>query len=217
MPSVEEHNLAMLSDSGSKMTTHRTQDPSLRPDLFAGLRLSTAHAHRGLEEELGLLRPPLTKLRFVRVLAKFLGFHREWEHAMDRHERFAGIFAGRTRVGRLESDLAALGMSETQMADIPPCAAAHSLTRTEAAAMGSLYVMEGSTLGGEHISRALARQDWAPAHGLAYFKPYAEQTRERWETLRQWANEGWQESDWPPIERGANDTFDVLQAWFHRD
>jgi heme oxygenase len=182
-------------------------------DLFRELRIATGLLHRNLESDLALLAPPVTKSRFVWALAGFAGFHRVWEAALESQPDLAACCVGRSRLRLAESDLAQLGMSPRDVARLPGCQAAAALLRTPEIAMGSMYVMEGSTLGGEAISRALRRQDWLPAAGLSYFSPPQRDVRGDWVRLREWATANHPVSSWPAIICGACETFTVLNAW----
>lgn len=59
-----------------------------------------------------------------------------------------------------------------------------------AAAVGALYVLEGSSLGGQFLSRQLReRLQLEPANGGAYFAAYGSATSKHWQAFRRWANE----------------------------
>jgi len=55
---------------------------------------------------------------------------------------------------------------------------------TEAAAWGSLYVLEGSALGGQVITRSLAEAGLHPHNGTAYFHGWGDATPARWREFR---------------------------------
>ena len=84
------------------------------------------------------------------VLQGFHRFHRAWEPMIVGLIDRPDLLAPRARLGAIERDLAALGAAP---ADGP----APDLTALVGAAegWGSLYVMEGSTLGGLVIAKAL--------------------------------------------------------------
>jgi heme oxygenase len=119
----------------------------------------------------------------------------------------------RQRADRAARDLAALGRSPREIARLPLCLAAARLVRSPEAAIGSLYVLEGSTLGGQIISRGLAGAPWLPAEGLGYFDPYGVATGTMWRQFRIWAETVSTTSGTPAIIAGAVATFDTLHAW----
>jgi heme oxygenase len=109
--------------------------------------------------------------------------------------------------------LKALGLTESEISSVPLCADAHSLMADEARVLGSFYVLEGSTLGGQLITRHLSSADWLPAQGLRYFNPYGSRTGEMWRSFRRWLESQAQHHAANDIVAGARATFVVLQKW----
>lgn len=179
--------------------------------LISRLRAATAQAHARLETALALI--PADRDRFIIVLEAFLGFHRVWEPAMRAQSRLAPLFEGRTRRGLLERDLLALGCTPQALAALPDCPRAAGLAADPYAALGSLYVMEGSTLGGRVISAALAEAGGFPPGGLAYFNPYGERTGAMWRAFRAEAEAFAPVHTHGCVERGALDCFALLTEW----
>ena len=187
-------------------------DPGPR-ELLLRLRHATADAHTKLENQLQLLGRVSDRQWFVRVLEGFLGFHIVWERAIRGRPELQAFLEPRSRLPHLRRDLAALGRTTAELDAAPRCLAASALAEDAAQALGSIYVLEGSTLGGQVIHRALSGADWLPAGGLTYFKPYGSRTGEMWRSFRAFAE------DITPPERqdavcaGANRTFALLQEW----
>lgn len=161
------------------MKEARTSAPSGGPDLRDRLREATQPAHQRLEAALGLLDEPVSPRRIVRTLLGFHGFHVVWESALESVLP-ARITGPRLKLALLERDLRRLGVPEESLSQGPRCRAARSLCRSEAAGAGSLYVMEGGTLGGQVIVRALAQTGWFPAQRPSYWNPYGADTGRRW-------------------------------------
>ncbi len=170
-----------------------------RPDLLRRLRDETAVAHRRLEDELDLLSAGPG--RFRAVLEGFHGFHRVWEPAMGT------VIGERARLAVLERDLQGFGLTAAQIAALPRCHEASTLAQSPAGALGSFYVMEGSTLGGQVISRAPG------AAGLGYFNPYGGETGAMWRRFRSWLEAQAAPLDQAEIVAGAVATFEVLRRW----
>lgn len=183
--------------------------PRLPPDLFATLRETTALAHRRLEQDLDLLRPPLSKQRFAEILQRFLAFHLGWEPSLARVPALARLAEPRSRIPHLHRDLANLGLDPQA---VTPSPAAGRLARDLESATGSLYVLEGSTLGGKHISAALAAAPWLPADGLTYFNPYGDHTGVLWNAFKDEARALCGPDAAPAVVAGAHATFDLLRA-----
>jgi heme oxygenase len=177
------------------------------------LRRGSAAAHADLEASLDLVRRVSDRQLFVRVLERFLGFHLAWEHAIRRDPAFADHHAARSRLPHLRRDLAVLGRTHAEQARLPVCADAAGLAAGHAEAVGSLYVMEGSTLGGQVIGRALQDAAWAPRGGLTYFQPYGPRTGEMWRSFLDWADASVPAGERDRAVAGAQRTFDVLRGW----
>jgi len=182
-------------------------------DLRTRIRAASRSEHEALERSLDLLSPPLTRTRFERVLIGFWGFHAAWEPAVRRHAGLASVFAGRGRLELLRADLDALGYGAREIEALPVCAEAAQLAVTPEAAMGSLYVIEGSTLGGQLISRALREARWAAAARLRYFDPYGAETGARWRAFQASLEAASSPAADPLIEAGAVATFGLLRRW----
>lgn len=177
--------------------------------LHARLRNETALSHQRLERSLNLMHPHLEKDCLVELLIGFHGFHRIWEANLARE--LPAAFVPLARLPLIEQDLQVLGLDANKIDAIPGCAPAASLVECADTALGSVYVLEGSTLGGRVITSHLSKMSWWPPAGLRYFDPYGEQTASRWrQTLAQLADaDGAHER----IVAGAVRTFEVLQYW----
>jgi heme oxygenase len=192
-----------------------TRKPAAAPpvELAAVLRAATDRAHQELELSLDLLGREPDRQRFRRVLERFYGFHAVWEQAIREREELRAFQEPRTRLPHLERDLAALGLPTAKLVDLPRCAAARDLANGLPQAIGSIYVMEGSTLGGQVIARALSGLDWVPPGGLAYFQPYGDRTGAMWRAFRAWADEMVPPQDHALAAAGAQRTFALLREW----
>lgn len=181
--------------------------------LSRELREATGAAHAELEAALGIFRRVSDRQAFVGMLERFLGFHLVWERAIRQHAALRSFHEPRSRLPHLRRDLAALGRTSAEQAALPRCAAAAALADSAAAAVGSIYVLEGSTFGGQVISRALAGADWAPRGGLTYFNPYSARTGAMWRAFESWAEARVAGPERPAAVAGANRTFALLQGW----
>ena len=182
-------------------------------DILQRLRGATDAAHRRLESRLDLLSAPLDRGRFLSVLDRFWGFHAEWEKALRGHGAVAALVERRSRTELLARDLAALGRTSAEIERLARCEAAGGLARSRQTAFGSLYVLEGSTLGGRVISGALKGADWLPAGGLRYFDPYGAETGVMWRTFQGALRAESSDASDAAITQGAVETFDLLHRW----
>ncbi|MCR5880942.1 biliverdin-producing heme oxygenase [Phenylobacterium sp. J367] len=184
------------------------------PDLATHLRAETSGAHHSLETSLDLLRRPADRQGFLEVLERFHGFHAVWEGAIRTRSTYAAFHASRARLPHLRRDLAALGRTTAEMRMLPHCLEADALVDGAARTLGSIYVLEGSTLGGQVIARELADSGWLPRGGLTYFNPHGRRTGEMWRGFRTWLGD--QEVDWDETVEGARRTFALLESWAAR-
>ncbi len=183
------------------------------PALHAMLRSETAAAHSRLESVLALLDPPLTRERFLTVLQGFWGFHRVWEPLLAERRELAALLTGRSKLAILEHDLEALGMTRAGIEALPLCLEASRLGGSAMRMLGGVYVLEGSTLGGQVIGKALQGAAWVPENGLQYFNPYGARTGAMWRTLRAALDTASAPAADEEIISGAQDSFALLQDW----
>lgn len=180
--------------------------------LIPRLRAATAKAHEALERDLAFLSAAQDRGRVLDLLQRFYGFHRAWEPALALSP-LGPIAAGRDRLPHLCADLHALGLSAADVAALPHCGAAAKLVATRAGALGSLYVMEGSTLGGQVINHGLRRTAWAPPGGLSYFNPHGKAMAARWRDFLSLLEIQAAGEDVEAVAEGAVRTFEHLAAW----
>ncbi|WEK06090.1 MAG: biliverdin-producing heme oxygenase [Candidatus Devosia phytovorans] len=177
--------------------------------LSERLRRDTDLEHRGLEAALGFdLHAPSAELARA-MLRNFHGVLRDLEPAM--LALAPADLRDRSKLPLLEEDLRKLGMSPSDIAALPAPQNAWR-PQTQAEAMGALYVMEGSTLGGKLIMKALRRlPDW-PLETPTYFDPYGAETGARWSAFRQHLD-GLPAEDGDAVVDGAKHTFVLLQQF----
>lgn len=120
------------------------------------------------------------RARYLRVLQVFAAFLPAWESAVAAAlpARWGEWLRARSRQRFLRQDLEVLGVAEA-----PAPVFAPSLPGA-AAAWGSLYVMEGSALGGQVITRHLAEAGLHPHSGGAFFHGWGEATGAMWREFR---------------------------------
>jgi heme oxygenase len=150
--------------------------PSAGP--LSALRAATRSHHDRIDALVNLRRLQ-ERSHYERVLRVLDSFLAGWEPAVTAAlpQRSAWLRA-RSRRPFLQRDLRDLGLVPLRPAALPPLASA-------AAAWGSVYVMEGSALGGMVISRSLAGAGLGPDHGAAYFHGWGEDTGRMWREARE--------------------------------
>ncbi len=183
-------------------------------DLLQRLKTETRPHHDRIEGAIGPMRPGLTADEYVDLLRRFYGFYAAWEPAVAATlgGRLPHLVADRRRTPWLERDLAHFGLTAADLAVVPRC---DRLPRvdTVARALGSTYVVEGSTLGGQYISRHLGKSlGLTPDAGLAFYAGYGERTGAMWQAFREVLVEH-ASGDPDDAVAAAAETFDALNAW----
>ncbi len=132
---------------------------SIAVDLAARLRRETADLHTAVEEAAGLPHSVGSRSDYLVLLRRLLSFHASVESALadtawSRRWVELGIDLPRyRRSALLFEDLAATGAPVVRPVEFAP----FSLS-TFGAALGCLYVVEGSALGGRVIAPAIRRR-----------------------------------------------------------
>jgi len=150
---------------------------------------------------------------YTHALKVFFGFQNPWEQAARAcaDDAIIRLMETRWRAPDLAADLAYFQIAA---ADLPT--SSHLPSLAGARLLGSLYVMEGSKLGGQQISKVLERALGLTGDlGRSYFKGEGAATAPRWreflgELMR--LSEGRPE---PEIIAGASDTFSCLNRWLN--
>jgi len=165
--------------------------PPPRPStLGERLRHETRDLHDRIEANprFGrLMATDLTRDEYRQLLVAMLGHHRPVEATLAAASQLLpAALEIRDRLRRtalLEADLRALDLDDAAIATLPTCLPP-ALTEAEAA-WGTLYVLEGATLGGQVIARHLtATLGIGPANGAAALVPYGDQTGPRWRAFK---------------------------------
>jgi heme oxygenase len=165
-------------------------DAPPRPRAMRGavrerLRYATRDAHAALDAHptmRTLLEGQSGRDGYLRLLASYARLYRGLETALDQaiaHLPPHYDWSARRKLPWLDQDLVALGHDATRLEDdpftpLPPI-------DSRAAAIGVLYPLEGSTLGGVTIAKRLARVlDVEATSGGRFFHGYGAETGTRW-------------------------------------
>ncbi|MEX5718889.1 biliverdin-producing heme oxygenase [Geodermatophilus maliterrae] len=187
-------------------------------DVLRDLRTATAEEHDRVESTLDLMDPQLDRDRLVGVLGRLHAFWLVAEAGLDawarrRPEDAAALdWDRRRRAALYAADLRALG-ADPEPAGQPLLPDVHDTDE----AIGRLYVLEGSTLGGTFIDRHLATlPGLAGGPRLRCFSPYGADTGAMWHAFRRVTREHVAgPGDAGRVVAAARTTFAVLADWCH--
>ncbi|RBY94599.1 heme oxygenase [Blastococcus sp. TBT05-19] len=194
-------------------TVHE-DDRSDRDDVLRLLRTGTAAEHDAVERTLDLLDPRLDRARLGAALALMHGFWIAAERGLDEWaarlpgEAAAVDWPRRRRAELFAADLRALGTGAP--AGVPELPAVPGTDE----ALGRLYVLEGSTLGGTFIDRHLATLPALSGVRIGAFSPYGDRTGAMWAAFRRATRAHVAAGgDVDRIVSAARETFATLAAW----
>ncbi len=183
-------------------------------DVLRMLRAGTATEHEDVERTLGLLDPALSQARLIEVLTRMHGFWLAAETGIDEWARHCPADAAavtwprRRRADLFAADLQTLGAGA---ATTTPGLADVDCTD---AALGRMYVLEGSTLGGTFIDRHLRALPQLADVRLGCFSPYGADTGAMWQAFRRTArNRIAAGGDADAMVDEARATFEALAVW----
>ena len=185
-------------------------------DVLTELRTATAVEHEQVESALALMDPHLGRDRLVAVLTRLHAFWTAAEAGLDAWARRQPAdaetvgWARRRRAHLFAADLSALGAG-TDTGEQPALPAVEDTDQ----ALGRLYVLEGSTLGGTFISRHLATLPaLGPGVRLGAFSPYGTETGAMWHAYRRVTRERVSAGgDAGRVVGAARSTFGALADW----
>lgn len=150
----------------------------MNSSLSLHLRTSTADAHVQAEKSFPLFRDSFTSHAYGRLLQTFVPVFEAYESAL----RASGLPVPHLeerlqRTAWLKSDLQALGLW--------PMTSVFSLSIRDAAEMlGALYVIEGSSLGGQVIAKRLHENLGLGEDKTAFYRSYGADTGKLWQELK---------------------------------
>jgi heme oxygenase len=143
--------------------------------LMQILKEQTAAAHFRVETEFRLPERLASRSRYLDLLQRLQAFHEAWERTADRWIDPA-LLAPRRKAYLLGDDIAALSGGSDALA-----APEFFFVRCTASALGAMYVVEGSMLGGAIIAKEVERRlGLSGASGCAFFRAYGSELASRW-------------------------------------
>ena len=157
------------------------QSSTSSPALTA-LRSRTQEVHKKLETRVSLDWFGASRGNYIETLRTFLGV---WEPFDLRLLEAAEMIPSeltlneRLRSHLIKDDLLKLGLSSSEIDEIPRVGSLVPL-KSRAEALGALYVTEGSTLGGQMISKKIAEIGVLADSGASFFTGHGADTVTYW-------------------------------------
>ena len=177
----------------------------------------TKSSHRQLEKVMvKQLRAIQTNEDYIKLLQLFYSYFGALEDEIGQYlkaDQFREDFQ-RRKASRLIEDIKALGgrpEKKAKQADLP-------VIENRLQAFGALYVIEGSTLGGQVIVKMLERQMTTNRKsGFTFFNGYGEETAKRWTSFKNLLDEQVRdETEARQILEAADVTFEKFKVMFEK-
>lgn len=158
--------------------------------VLSRLRSETRDLHELVEENplhRAIVEGTVTLESYLSLLKRMYRIHHcfeYWTGSRKEWPEFQFDFGEHRHLSQLDLDLAALGSAISRS-----CLSTAILPLQDAGfpfLLGYFYVLEGSSLGGQILSRLLAQHlGLTPEHGGAYFHSYGSLVGERWRSTQQ--------------------------------
>ncbi len=188
--------------------------------LLQMLKADTRPHHERAERVVRLMEPDLTPEAYRRHLEALYGLFEPLETrlAARLQEPFPALrLAERWKLPLLAEDLRALGHDARSLERLPRPTRLPSLEDVPES-LGCLYVLEGSTLGGQLVLRHLMRHFEGVAVGpFAFFRAYGEEVGPMWKSFGEALTQACPDPALAPrVVRGAQETFEAFEDWLGR-
>ena len=181
--------------------------------LLERLKIETRDAHDRIEAAIDLDRRIASREAYRDLLIRFYGCHRAWEGAAAAKAPERALFERRRKTQLLVRDLESLGLKAEDIIRLPQCRPLMPLPAPEAV-LGSMYVVEGSTLGGAIIARDVENRLGLTAEtGCAYFRSYGRDIAAMWRSFGAVLLEASSPEVDDLIVESAQKTFTVMHDW----
>jgi heme oxygenase len=208
------------SDEVEQRKSSALRSPEKDPDIMTALRAGTSEQHSAIERIMPFFKSDFSLEAYIRVLKAFLGFFEPVERelrSVATRDSFGFDIDQRQRTNLLKMDLLALGITHADMELIPRCDRLPRLENVDDG-LGCLYVLEGSTLGGQLIAREVqTRFGVEEKTGSGFFQGYGSQTGAKWREfctgVRIYAAGGKSQS---AIVHSAKSTFELFESWMRK-
>ncbi|WP_276134201.1 biliverdin-producing heme oxygenase [Polluticoccus soli] len=182
--------------------------------LLDKLKAYTSGSHQELEKLIiPRIKQATDKDAYRNVLQLFYGYFKPLEELVSKHVDHTLLpdYEERRKTSALLSDIHYLCGSQNALKlcdDLP-------LIGNSRQAIGALYVMEGSTLGGKIIKGILMKNlDADGSKGFDFFGGYGDDTEKKWSAFKQIINDRFSDAETHhEILAAADNTFKKFRSW----
>ncbi|MFD2147727.1 biliverdin-producing heme oxygenase [Mucilaginibacter antarcticus] len=181
------------------------------------LKEVTLANHQQTEKILvGKLKSMRSVQDYITILSSFYGYFGGLEKQIERYLNPSNMadYEERRKTAAIADDIKVLGGT------VPAVATGDELPRIENClqAFGALYVIEGSTLGGQIISKMI--QNHLPIQngaGLSFFNGYGDNMQQMWTSFKELLNKAaMTPADEETMAEAANQTFARFKNWLEK-
>jgi heme oxygenase len=186
--------------------------------LHLRLKRATTAAHVRIERRMPFVAAHFDIPCYRQLLGAFHGFYRplEAELAATVGDMTDLSWGQRAKLPLLTLDLQALGMTKVGIERLQACERLPAV-ETPPRALGCLYVLEGSTLGGQVVQRLLLERLGPPvAAALSFFRSYGHEVGARWRSFLSCLESLQDHQAAEEAELAAVDTFSALEGWLQQ-
>jgi heme oxygenase (biliverdin-IX-beta and delta-forming) len=185
-----------------------------QPDVLEYLRRETRSEHRTVERAFDFKGSTRSLGAYRKLLERLWGLHLIWEQRALNVLDVATL-GPRLKAHWLQADLRDLGLSDDAIGRIALCSRAMDL-RSASCALGAMYVLEGSTLGGQIIyQHAAEKLSLSPERYGRFFYGYGGRTNAMWKgfggLVQQRYDDGQLNLD--EVLAGAKSMFAAVTEW----
>ena len=181
------------------------------------LKTNSRKDHDSIESKVDLVKLAANSDHYLKLLKAFFGYYSNIEKTFLQFESgFASLGVNlkeRLKINLLISDLKHFHVSDEEIQKLPLATNLPSMNNIHEA-MGVLYVLEGSTMGGQIIAKQLVKSNVITneLNGGHFFKPYGASTMPMWLSFKDSLNKLSEDKNDDVLNK-ARETFNTMEEW----
>lgn len=179
--------------------------------VSSALKEKTKQAHLSLERKtIGHIKKVKTLKDYEGLLRIFYGYFSPLEALINKYitDDIVPSYSERRKSASILRDIETVSPGAVNFDISKNLPQINDITQ----ALGALYVMEGSTMGGTIIAQMLNKQANIQPQMLTFFNGYGEQNLSMWQSFIKALNEH-AANDEAKIVNAANETFSKMEEW----